>query len=191
MSDQDRRKWDLRYRDDSRGRLDPADLLQQWLPRLPRGRALDVACGAGRNALLLAQSGYRVDAIDISAEGLRRARERALELGVAVNWIEHDLDSKYDFARDYDLIVIMWYVNLPLIERLADCLAPGGCLLCQEHLHSDETVIGPGDPRFRLAPGELRARLAGLEILHDLETVESTPEGERLASAQIIARRQI
>ncbi len=189
MSELDRFKWDRRYREDVRDRRDPVDLLQRWLPRLPRGRALDVACGAGRNAILLARSGYRVDAIDISAEGLRLAREQAAQYDVSVNWIEHDLDTDFEFARDYDLIVVLWYVNLPLITRLADYLSPGGCLLCEEHLQTGEAVIGPDSSRFRVAPGALRAAMAGLEILHERESVETTPEGERLASAQIVARR--
>ena len=140
VSDFDRRKWNRRYREESRNRGDPSDLLQRWLPRLPRGRALDIACGAGRNAILLAQSGYQVDAIDISSAGLRRAREQAAQRGITVNWIEHDLDLDFDFARDYALIVVLWYVNLPLIARLAGCLSPGGCLLCEEHLQTDESV---------------------------------------------------
>ncbi|MDJ0779511.1 MAG: class I SAM-dependent methyltransferase [Gammaproteobacteria bacterium] len=189
MSDADRRKWDQRYRDGAFNQQNPVTLLQQWLPRLPRGHALDVACGVGRNALLLADTGYRVDAIDISGEGLRRARSRADQLGLAVNWIEHDLEQPFDFAPDYDLVVVTWYVNLPLIGRLADCLAPGGCLLSEQHLLTTESVIGPQNPAFRVAPGALRNSLATLEILHDDESHRSTPDGERLASAQIVARR--
>ncbi len=191
MSNDDRNKWDRRYREGAYNRKNPVTLLQRWLPRLPRGHALDVACGAGRNALLLAGAGFRVDAIDISREGLSLARTHADEFGVVVNWIEHDLDEPFDFAPDYDLIVVMWYVNLPLIARLPNYLAPGGCIVCEEHLRTAETVIGPENSRFRVAPGSLRNCLAGLDILHDEESHRTTPEGERLASAQIVARRPV
>ena len=189
MSDVDRQKWNQRYREGSYNRKNPVTLLEQWLPRLPGGHALDVACGAGRNALLLAGAGYRVDAIDISREGLTLARRQAGALGVSVNWIEHDLDHPFEFATDYDVIVVTWYVNLPLVTRLASCLAAGGIIVCEEHLQTGETVIGPENPRFRVAPGALRECFRGLEVLHDEELLQTTAEGEKLASAQIVARR--
>ena len=120
MSEQDRDKWNHRYATDSQRKHNPVELLVDWLPKLPRGRALDVACGAGRNALLLAQAGYRVDAIDISSEGLNLARQKAESQGLEINWIEQDLDESREFDRNYDLIVVMWYVNLPLIARLCE-----------------------------------------------------------------------
>ena len=62
MSHADRDKWDKRYREGSYGtRTYPSELLAEWLPQLQKGRALDVACGAGRNALYLAAAGYVVD----------------------------------------------------------------------------------------------------------------------------------
>lgn len=73
---------------------------------------------------LLARNGFEVDAIDILRAGLDRARQAAERQGLRVNWIEHDLDQAYPFAGTYDLIVIMWYVDLELIGNLCDCLAP-------------------------------------------------------------------
>ena len=93
MSNQDRIKWNQRYAEDSYQKHNPVTLVEHWLPRIPVGRALDVACGAGRNAILLAQAGYQVDAIDISSEGLNLARQKAEDLGLDINWIEHDLDE--------------------------------------------------------------------------------------------------
>jgi len=189
MSRLDREKWNQRYAEESYRKNNPVDLVAKWLPQIPVGKALDVACGAGRNALFLAQAGFQVDAIDISPVGLERARSSAGELGLEVNWIEHDLDQSFDFASDYELILVMWFVNLGLVERLCDCLAPGGFLLCQEHLVTDEAVIGPGHNDYRVASGELRRAAAGLELLAYEELVEDTDEGERLASARLVACR--
>ena len=152
------------------------------------GRALDVACGAGRNPLFLAQAGYRVDAIDISPVGLNMARNKATDQGLSINWIEQDLDRPYPFDTDYDLIVVMWYVNPDLITRLCDCLAPGGYLLCEEQLITDQEVIGPISSNFRVAPGVLREAVSGHEVLLYEESVEPMPEGGQVASARVVVK---
>ncbi len=85
--------------------------------------------------------------------------------------------------------MVLWYVDLELIRRLGDCLAPGGYLISEEHLETDEDVIGPQSARFRVAPGALRDAVAGLEILHYSEAVETAADGARVASAQVVARR--
>ena len=189
MSAEDRNKWNQRYAEGSDRKTNPVSLLTDWLPQLPVGKALDVACGAGRNAIFLAEAGFKVDAIDISHEGLQQTAQKAAAQGLAVNCIEHDLEQPYDFATDYDVIVVLWYVNLKLINQLCDCLAPGGILLCEEHLHSEQEVIGPGNPDFRVAPGALRNAVATLEILAYEEVVAAIPEGGQLASARVVARK--
>lgn len=190
MSEQDRNKWDQRYTEDSYNKKNPVALVTDWLAQIPVGRALDVACGAGRNAIFLAQAGYRVDAVDISPEGLNLAQKEAVSLGLDINWIEHDLDQSYSFDTDYNLILVMWFVNLELVTQLCDCLAPGGYLLCEEHLITDEDVIGPKNPNFRVAPGALREAVSGLEVLHYDESVEAIPEGGQVASARVVAKSQ-
>lgn len=189
MSQQDRDKWNHRYATDSQRKSNPVELLVDWLPKLPRGRALDIACGAGRNALLLAQAGYRVDAIDISSEGLDLARQKAESQGLEINWIEQDLDQPCEFDRDYDLIVVMWYVNLPLIARLCDSLAAGGYLVCEEHLITEQEVIGPTTGSFRVAAGALRDAVSSLDIQIYEESVEPIAEGGQLASARVVAKK--
>ena len=190
MSKLDREKWNQRYAEDSYRKNNPVNLVQDWLPEKPLGKALDVACGAGRNALFLAAAGYRVDAIDISSEGLKNARQNAAGQGLEINWIEHDLDRPFEFDRDYDVILVMWFVNLGLVTRLCGCLAPGGLLLCEEHLITDQAVIGPRTDDYRVAPGALRKAVAGLELLLYEESVETGEEdGERVASARVVARK--
>ena len=189
MSKQDRDKWNQRYAEDSYQKNNPVTLVSDWLPRVPVGRALDVACGAGRNSLLLAQTGFDVDAIDISREGLDRARKSAVKQGLNINWIKHDLDEAYHYAENYSLIVVMWYVDLALIRKLCECLVPGGYLLCEEHLITDQDVIGPTSQIFRVATGALRKAVLGLEILKYEESIEPLPEGGQVASARVVARK--
>ncbi len=189
MSAEDRDKWNQRYAEDSYRTSNPVTLLSDWLPEIPVGRALDVACGAGRNSILMAGAGFQVDAIDISRDGLKETRKKADERGLVLNLIEHDLDEPYPFATEYNLIVILWYVNLELIAQLCSCLAPGGYLLCEEHLRCEQEVIGPDNPDFRVAPGALREAVSALDLMLYEESVEAIPEGGQVASARVVARR--
>ena len=188
MSREDRDKWNQRYAEDSQRKHNPVDLIDQWAQS--PGRALDIASGAGRNSIALAQRGYRVDALDISSEGLRQTSDTAAQLGLEINCIEHDLDQPYPFAREYDLILVMWYVNLPLITRLCDFLAPAGRLISQQHLLCDGDLAGPGNPRFRVKPGALAEAVASLNILYYRESMHDNDAGEAMASAAVVATRE-
>lgn len=190
MSQADRDKWDRRYREGSYlARVNPTQLLADWLPRLPAGRALDVACGAGRNALFLAEAGYEVDAVDISAIALERARQSATERNVEVNWLLADLEEAPPPAHRYDLIVMVRYVNHALVPRLLEMLTDGGYFLCEQHLVSDHDVAGPGNPAFRLQPGQLKDLADDTYVVHYHEGLVDDPDGRRVALAQLIARR--
>jgi len=189
MSAEDRDKWNQRYAEDSYRKSNPVNLLSDWLPKVPVGRALDVACGAGRNSIFMAEAGFQVDAIDISREGLKETRKKAEQQGLVLNLIEHDLDEPYSFDTDYDLIVMLWYVDLELVTQLCECLTPGGYLLCEEHLRSEQEVIGPGNPDFRVAPGALREAVSTLELLLYEESVEPIEEGGQVASARVVAQK--
>jgi SAM-dependent methyltransferase len=190
MTQADRERWDERYRDGAyAGRTEPSALLAQWIDRIPPGRALDVACGAGRNALFLAARGFEVDAVDISAVALDRGRALARAAGLQVNWIEQDLDEPLALGADYALVVVARYVNLPLIRQLADKLGPGGFLVCEEHLVTTAEVIGPSNPAFRVRPGELREVAGGLQIRFMQEGIIEEPDGRPAALARLVAER--
>lgn len=190
MSEADRDKWDRRYREGAYAeRTGPSTFLLDRIGDVPAGSALDVACGAGRNAIHLASKGFRVDAIDISAQALRRAEANARALGLEINWLERDLDQSYALESDYQLILVVRYVNLPLLRYLATRLAPGGFLLCEQHLQTTAEVVGPRNPAFRVKPGELAAAAEGLEILHIEEGVVADPDGRPAALARLVATK--
>jgi SAM-dependent methyltransferase len=191
VSNPERDKWDERYRAGAyEERPHPTALLADWLPRLPRGAALDVACGAGRNAVFLAANGYAVTAVDISAVGIERGRRRANEQQLAVDWLCADLDEPgvpaLPAAR-YDLIVWIRYIQRALMPHLISRLAPGGVLLCEQHLATSAAVAGPSNPSFRLQPGELRASAVGLQALLDHEGQVIDPDGRSVMLAQLVA----
>ncbi len=192
MSTADRDKWNQRYAEGAYSeRMHPSALLERWADQIAPGRALDVACGAGRNALWLAERGFAVDAIDISATGLAKARQVAEKRRLSVKLIEHDLDQPLELDVDYQLILMIRYVDLPLLQQLGEHLAPGGWLICEEHMLSDADVIGPGNPAFRVAPGALSAAVAGLEILSEEEGAVREPDGRLAALSQLVARAPV
>ncbi len=155
MSEADRDKWNNRYKArQGEGLAPPSPWLVTHLPKIAPGAALDLACGRGRNALLLARSGFTVDAIDISAEGLRQARQAAQRAGVQVSWLCEDVLEDAELPRrDYQLIVMVHFLAPALLKRLPGYLAPGGWLLVEEHLRWPSPVEGPSE-RFRVGPGE-------------------------------------
>ena len=190
MSQLDREKWNQRYRGGAySGRLHPCAFLEAWIDEIPVGRAIDVACGAGRNALYLARRGFDVDAVDISGEALDRAREVAQISNLKLNWLEHDLDERLELDASYQLILIVRYVNLPLIRQLAANLAPGGFLICEQHLVTEAEVVGPGNPSFRVRPGDLLAAAEGLRVRHLEESLVQEPDGQTAALARLVAQR--
>ena len=188
MSDADRERWNARYESgEYAARTHPSALLAAWIDRLPRGRALDVACGRGRNAIHLAANGYAVDAMDISDVALARARERADAAGVAVDWIEADLERP-DIARDaYDVIVIARFLDRPLIPRLIDALRPGGHIVYDHHYITPAEVGGPRSRRFRARPNELLERFRALRVLFYEEGIVTEADGGRMALARLVA----
>ena len=192
VSQTDRRRWNARYAQGAyEARTHPNELLRQWLPSLPVGRALDIACGAGRNSLFLAAAGFQVDALDISSQALARAAESASARGLQVNWVEHDLDAGLPDSAPYDLIVMFRYLNMRVFSMLDERLLPGGYVLVEEHLVTDANVVGPRGSRYRVAPGALVAAAGNLEICHCDESVRADPDGRQVALARFVARKAV
>jgi rhodanese-related sulfurtransferase len=158
--------------------VDNADLLPQG------GRALDVACGAGRHALLLAAAGFDVTAIDRDAATLDRLRLHAerLELSLTTEVIDLERDDvggasdasepsvERVLAPDtYDLVLVTRYLHRPLFPRLIRALAPGGTLIYETFLEQQAERGHPKNPAFLLKPGELSTLVAPLTILRHRE----------------------
>ena len=191
MSEADQHRWDARYRADSFVGHKPANaFLREVADQLPDGRALDVACGAGRNAVFLAERGFAVDALDISSEGLARGAELAGRCGVRVNWQQVDLlDAPLLPRRDYQVILMLRFVAPALLELLPDHLAPGGVVIVEQHMQWPEPVDGPGSDRFRVEPGSLAEALASLRTIHYFEGLIDEAGGGHAAVARIMAAK--
>jgi SAM-dependent methyltransferase len=193
VSAAERDKWDARYRDGAyESRTHATALLAAWLPRLRRGRALDVACGAGRNALHLAAHGFAVTALDISAVAIERGRREAAARNLELVWSCTDLDDEPHTVLPpgpFELIVWVRYVHPGLMPHLLARLAGGGILLCEQHLATTAEVAGPTSPAFRLAPGELVRSAPELDVLYAYEGLLSDPDGRTVSLAQLVGTK--
>ncbi len=189
MSDPDR--WDDRYRKgDWVDSDEPSPIVVDARPWLePPGLALDVACGAGRNALYLARRGFSVVAIDISWEGLTRLNRRARAERLPVLPVHADLDQFAFPEAAFDLIVNTRFLLRSLFRAFSRTLKPGGLLLF-ETFNKDEIEVLGGDirPAYALERGELPRAFADLEMLLYEEGVFERDEGER-GLARVIARK--
>lgn len=182
--------WDERYSQGEHIAHEPLPLLARAVETLTPGHALDVACGAGRHAILLAERGWQVTAVDASRVGIELTKARARERGVKVDARVADLE-RGEFViepESYDLICVCHYLQRDLFPHIRAGVRVGGRLIAVIHMVDDAPDAKPMNPAFLLEPGELRAEFRGWEILHDYEgrAVESR---HQRASAEIVARR--
>ncbi len=138
---------------------------------LTGGSALDVACGSGRHALLLAAAGYSVRAVDREAEAIESLGEVARRLDLPIRAEALDLESGVvDLGEEcHDLILVVHYLHRPLVPALFQALRQGGLLLYETFTIHQAERGKPTNPRFLLQPGELRRLVAPLEILRERE----------------------
>ena len=190
MSKVELEEWEQRYADKTYSpRQAPSTLLASWLTKLPRGRALDLACGYGRNALFLAQHGYIVDAIDISRNALLEANNRANSIGLHVNWIQADLEQFCLPEGVYNVVVSSFCPDKTQAPHIATALAPLGLLIYEFHLRTSEPVDGPQGDKDRLKPGELPSLFPSLSPLFYDEGIVQM-EGRKNALARLVAYRK-
>jgi len=117
-SDPSRERWNRRWAGEERVHAStaPSRFVVAEVAGLRPGAALDLACGAGRNAVWLAGQGWRVTAVDFSGVALRMARGLEAERRVSVEWVEADVLAWMPPARAYDLVCVL-YLQLPAAER--------------------------------------------------------------------------
>lgn len=184
--------WDERYAAfGTEERREPSPFVATCLPHLPRqGYALDIAAGAGRHSLALAQHGLYVDAVDISRQGLRLVKQRAVEVGLKPGTdlclIVADLERPWLPRRDYDVILGSFFLYRPLFPLIKAQLRPGGWLI-YETLTVNQAFAPdrqPARPYFLLQPQELKDAFADFEFLYYAESTHN-----QRATAQLLARK--
>lgn len=159
--------WNERYAGADATEASPAEVLRDFAHLLPaRGRALDLACGLGANALLLARRGLQVEAWDSSAVAIERLSEAAALEGLDIRSDVRDVVLQPPQAGSFDVIVVSRFLERSLVSALQAALRPGGLLYYQtfirEAVHADR---GPRRPEYRLAANELLGLFRGLRLI--------------------------
>jgi SAM-dependent methyltransferase len=152
----------------------------RWAPLIPLGETLDLACGSGRHARLLASLGHAVTAVDRDAEALLAAA------GEGITTLQHDLEAPgaaWPFAPGrFAGVVVTNYLHRPLFGQIAAALAPDGVLVYETFARGNEVFGKPSNPDFLLSPGELLdlASRGGLRVVAYEDGVIDHPKPARV-----------
>ena len=175
----------------------PSPFLAALLPRLPKGKVLDVATGRGRHAYFMATQGFSVHGIDRNREALEFLDAQAQEAGqlpITTEYVDLETDDLQppDLGTEmYDVILVFFYLYRPLFPQLFKALKPGGVILyetflLENHIHRQH----PRRKEFCLETNELLTLLQGLQILHyDEGDHTGTSKTDRAFTARAMARK--
>jgi len=181
-----RPSWDERYRSGDHLDDGPVPLLVDAVKNLSPGRALDLACGAGRHAIYLDRLGWQVTAVDASAVAIEILRQRAPSLDARIADLE-----KREFEIEpntYDLICNCYYLQRELFPQIRNGVRPGGIALAIIHTVDEAPDVKPMNTEYLLHPGELKSFFPRWTILHDYEGKPADAAHRRVV-AEIVARK--
>lgn len=163
-----------------------SDVAAPWVtrfaPLIPAGEVLDLACGRGRHARLLAMQGHSVLAVDRDAEALATLN------AAGSHTLQLDLESGMQDGPGWPLqagrfsgIVVTNYLHRPLLAQLFSSLAPNGVLIYETFADGNQLYGKPSNPDFLLASGELlqsvrQACIDGLRVVAFEEGVVEHPK---------------
>jgi tellurite methyltransferase len=174
--------WDAKHRAAADQPAEPAGFVRELLPLLPLGPALDLACGTGRHALLLASRHQPVTAVDSSEVALEILEQRAQTAHCAITHSKRalqvpnrrqgiqlwhaDLEEVSLPSEAFSLVLCVNYLQRSLFPQIENALVPGGMLLFETHTVAQlDFAGGPRNPNYLLELGELRTAFPGLRSL--------------------------
>jgi len=186
-----KQKWNQRYSEADNSEPQAAQILRDNTHLLPEsGRALDLACGRGGNALLLARLGLQVDAWDISDVVVDQLQQYANDQQLPVNANVDDVEVNPPEPLQYDVIVVSYFLDRSIIPALIGALKPHGLIYYQTFSRAVISSRGPQSAAYRLADNELLQLFADLQVLVYREEIDA---GDRDIGARdeamLIARR--
>lgn len=193
-----REDWDRRYSEaELLWSARPNRFLVAEVSGLEPGRAIDLACGEGQNAIWLAGEGWRVEAVDYSEVAIEKGRKRAARDGVVVDFLCADL-LEYDPGPETRDLVVVLYLHVSaserrlILARAAAALAPDGTLLFVGHdlLNLTDGVGGPSDPSLLCTPEDIARELPGLEVEKAERVLRDVAGADRPAIDALVRARR-
>ena len=189
-SEDDRKRWDSRY--DTHEYVygkEPLDFLKNSINLVPRGKAMVLAMGEGRNAVFLAEQGFDVEGCDISPVAIKKANNLASERGVSIRAFEADLENYKLEENKYALITDFYYLQRDLIPQMRAALKSGGIVIMETYTVENLKIgkHGPKNREYLLEENELLRLFmdVGMKVIYYREMEIN---GEK-AVASIIAQR--
>lgn len=184
-SGKDKVRWNKKYSQETYlfGKT-PVHFLQENLILLPKGKALDIAIGEGRNGVYLATKGFDVTGLDISEEGLKKAHMLAKEHDVTIATMVVDLEDYQLPSNTYDLIICTYYLQRELFPKMIKALKPGGMVLIETYTLEHQKYQAGFPKPYLLKPNELLHHFSDLTILR-----YQVQDNGRAVFASILARK--
>ena len=186
--EQDKIFWDKKYETEAYifGK-EPVGFLRDHIDLLPRGKALDIAMGEGRNAVFLAKNGFDVDGCDISEIAVKKALDLAKENNVKIHTFVADLETYKLPQNTYDVIACFYYLQRDLVPQMKEALKPGGMIIYETYTIENLELgfEGPKNKDYLLKPNELLDLFKDFKIIYYRELVLNNKK----AVASLIAKK--
>ena len=191
MTMSNERAWEEKYSIKTLADVpEPAAFLQSNAHLLgTAGTGLDIAMGAGQNAVFLAQHGYTVTGVDRSQAAVAHAREYAREKSVSIDAVAADMLDWPFPENHFDVILNFYFLEPALAPRIKSGLKKGGLLFFETYTLDQQRFDGPHNPDFLLKPNELLESFLDLFVVFYHERIEPNGKGSYRAVASMIAKK--
>lgn len=190
MAIEDKEKWNKKYKNTPEllKQREASIKLKSIINQTKGKKALDIACGGGKNSIYLAKNGFNIDAMDISDVALQSIREKAFE---NINTIQIDLEEKLDLKNEYyDLIVQTNFLDRSIIPTLKNSLKKEGFIFIETYMHHEINEKEPSNKSFLLEKDELKEFFKeGFEIIDYDEFDNEDFELYKMKKQSIIAKK--
>ncbi|WP_297443187.1 methyltransferase domain-containing protein [Sulfurimonas sp.] len=181
---EDKQRWNKRHVEKPmRKNIEP--IVEKYISNAVVGKALDIACGVGRNTHFIAEKGFEVDAVDLSDYALSQVEEKE-----NINKIEVDLDTYNLKTNEYDLIININYLSRRLFPQIKDALKAGGIVIFETFIVAHGDFDQPANPEYLLRTNELLHAFIGLDIIYYEEREDVNLRGENTRVASLVAKKR-
>jgi len=190
MAQKDKEKWDKKYKENPSllGQKKSSEKLKNIINYIKKGKALEIACGAGRNSIYLANKGFEVEALDISDVAIKNLRKLNIK---NINAIQIDLDCFLPKENTYDLIVMTNFLDRQIIPKLSKALKKDGILFIETYMFHEENERFLSNKSFLLEKDELKTFFdCSFEILEYDEFFDESYELHKMRK-QVISVKKI